>query len=331
MTRFVAVAAGIAADRWLGEPPTALHPVAWFGTGMQRVERILWRDGRAAGVAHAAVGVGGAWCAGVLLRRLLGTGPATFAASALCVAGRMLDDEATAVGELLVAGDVTAARDRLRSLVGRDAAVRDDVGMARAVVESVAENTTDAVVAPALWAAVLGAPGVLAHRAVNTLDAMVGHRTARYGRFGWASARLDDVANAVPAVVGVGLVLARRPGRWRAIGRAVLVDARRHPSPNAGLIEGAFAGALGVGLGGANRYGDVVEDRGRLGAGPAPTAADIARAVQLRRWVGLAMAGVLLAVDAQRGLRRRPRRRSQLRLVSRSHATASASRSVVAT
>lgn len=331
MTKLAAVAAGIAVDRWLGEPPTALHPVAWFGTGMQRVERVLWRDGRAAGVVHAAVGVGGAWLVGVALRRLLGAGPATFVATAVCVAGRMLDDEATAVRDLLVAGDVPAARDRLRSLVGRDAAALDEPGMARAVVESVAENTTDAVVAPALWAAVLGAPGVLAHRAANTLDAMVGHRTARYGRFGWASARLDDVANAVPAVVGVGLVLARHPGRWRAIAGAVLVDARRHPSPNAGLIEGAFAGALDVGLGGANRYGDVVEDRGRLGAGRAPEADDIVRAVRLRRWVGLAMAVTFLAVDAQRGLRRRPSRRSQLRLVSRSQPTASASRSVVAT
>ena len=125
MSRLAAVAAGIAADRWLGEPPTALHPVAWFGTAMQGVEQILWRDARVAGAAHAAVGVGGAWLTGVALRRLLGARPATFVATALCVAGRMLDDEATAVGQLLVAGEVAAARDRLRSLVGRDAAALD--------------------------------------------------------------------------------------------------------------------------------------------------------------------------------------------------------------
>jgi adenosylcobinamide-phosphate synthase len=331
MTRLAAVAGGIALDRWLGEPPTVAHPVAWFGTAMSLVERVLWRDSRAVGVVHTVVGVGGAWFVGVGMRRLLGDGPSTLVATAVCVAGRMLDAEATAVGDLLAAGDLDAARHRLRSLVGRDATALDAAGVARAVVESVAENTTDAVNAPAVWAAALGAPGVLAHRAVNTLDAMVGHRSARHLRYGWASARLDDVANAVPAVVAVGLVLARHPCRWRPVLRAVVVDARRHPSPNAGLIEGAFAGALGIGLGGANRYGDVVEDRGRLGGGPDPVAADIARAVRLRRALGVASAAVVLSVEGQRVLRRRPSRRSQLRAVSRSQLTASARRSVVAT
>jgi adenosylcobinamide-phosphate synthase len=331
VTRLAAVAAGIAVDRWCGEPPTAVHPVAWFGRGMARVEHVLWRDRRDAGVVHAAIGVGAAWLAGCGLRRLLGDGPATLVATAVCVAGRMLDDEALAVGALLRSGDLAGARLRLRALVGRDTSELDAHDVARAVVESVAENTTDAVVAPALWAAALGAPGVLAHRAANTLDAMVGHHSARYRRFGWASARLDDVVNAVPAIAGVALVTARHPRRWRAIGRAVVVDARHHPSPNAGLIEGAFAAALGIGLGGANRYGDVVEDRGRLGSGRDPVAADIARAVRLRRAVGIGTAAVVCALEAQRALRSRPSRRSQLRLVSSSHPIASASRSVVAT
>jgi adenosylcobinamide-phosphate synthase len=311
MTRGVAAAAGIALDRLLGEPPTRWHPVAWFGTAMQRVERVLWRDARNAGVLHALVGVGGAWATGVLLRRLVGDGVATAAAAAVCVAGRMLDDEAGAVEALLRDGDLDGARRRVRSLVGRATSDLDEPGIARAVVESVAENTTDAVVAPAVWAAVAGASGVLAHRAVNTLDAMVGHRSARYRRFGWASARLDDVANALPAVVGVVLVAVRHPGRWRAIGRAVVVDAHRHPSPNAGLIEGAFAGALGVALGGANRYGPVVEDRGRLGGGRQPTVDDVAAAVRLRRFLGAATGVVLVALDVQRCVRRRSRRRSQ--------------------
>jgi adenosylcobinamide-phosphate synthase len=329
--RAAAAGAGVAIDRWLGEPPTAWHPVAWFGRGMSRLEAALWRDRRGAGVVHAAVGIGGAWLTGVALRRVVGDGPATLAATAICIGGRMLDDEATAVGRRLVAGDVDGARHRLRSLVGRDTWALDERGIARAVVESVAENTTDAVVAPALWAAVAGAPGVLAHRAANTLDAMVGHRSARYRRFGWASARLDDVLNAVPAAAAAAIVAARHPARWRAVVRAALVDAGRHPSPNAGLIEGAFAGALGVGLGGTNRYGDVVEDRGRLGDGADPVAADITRAVRLRRYVGVATAAMLVAADGQRWVRRRSRRRSQLRLVSSSQATASARRSVVAT
>ena len=219
----------------------------------------------------------------------------------------------------------------MQALVGRDPSALDADGVARAVVESVAENTTDAVVAPVVWAAVGGAPAVLAHRAVNTLDAMVGHRTPRYERFGWAAARLDDLANAVPAVVGVALVVVRHPARWRAVGRAVVADAGRHPSPNAGLIEAAFAGALGVTLGGANRYAGTVEDRGRLGAGPAPVPADIARAVRLRRWLGLAVAGGLVGGRRHRSARRRPSRRSHERLASSSQLTASARRSVVAT
>ncbi len=292
-----AAAAGLLADRWLGEPPTAVHPVAWFGRAMAAVERRTWRDDRAAGVVHTAIGVGGAWLVGVGLRRAIGPTGATALATAVAVAGRMLDTEALAVADLLVASDLAGARRRVQALVGRDPSVLDAAGVARAVVESVAENTTDAVVAPAVWAAVGGAPAVLAHRAVNTLDAMVGHRSPRYERFGWSAARLDDVANAVPAVVGALLVAARHPSRWRAVGRAVVADAARHPSPNAGVIEAAYAGALGVTLGGANRYADTVEDRGRLGTGLPPVPADIARAVQLRRWVGVALAGGLIAID----------------------------------
>jgi adenosylcobinamide-phosphate synthase len=298
-----AAAVGVLADRWIGEPPTAVHPVAWFGRAMTVLERWTWRDRRLAGAVHTATGVGGAWLVGVALRRAIGAAPATALATAVAVAGRMLDAEALAVADLLGADDLAPARRRLRSLVGRDTSALDASGIARAVVESVAENTTDAVVAPAVWAAVGGAPAVLAHRAVNTLDAMIGHRTARYERFGWAAARLDDAANAVPAVIGVALVVVRHPTRWRAIGRAVVADAGRHPSPNAGLIEAAFAGALGTTLGGANRYAGTVEDRGRLGRGPAPAPVDITRAVRLRRWLGLAVAGGLLAIEvtARRG------------------------------
>ena len=299
-----AAAVGVLADRVLGEPPTAVHPVAWFGRAMSALERRTWRDSRLGGAMYTVTGVGGAWLVGVALRRAIGAAPAAAVATAVAVAGRMLDAEALAVADLLAADDLPAARRRLRALVGRDASALDASGVARAVVESVAENTTDAVVAPAVWAAIGGAPAVLAHRAVNTLDAMVGHRTSRYERFGWAVARLDDVANAVPAVLGAALVVVRHPTRWRAIGRAVVADAGRHPSPNAGLIEAAFAGALGVTLGGTNRYAGAVEDRGRLGTGPAPEPADIIRAVRLRRWLGLAVAGGLLAITARRAVGR---------------------------
>jgi adenosylcobinamide-phosphate synthase len=302
MSRAIGVALGLAADRWLGEPPTRWHPVAWFGTAMGALERAMWRDGRAAGAAYAAVGVGGAWLVGVGLRRVIGPGPAAAVATAVAVAGRMLDDEGAAVARLLADGDVGGARLRVRSLVGRTTADLDEAGIARAVVESIAENTTDAVVAPALWAAFAGAPAVLAYRVANTLDAMVGHHSDRYERFGWASARLDDVLGVVPARVGAVAVAMRHPTRARAVVRAVMFDARRHPSPNAGVIEAAFAASLGIGLGGANRYGDRVEERGRLGDGPDPAVADISRAIRLRRDVTVIVgAGILTVAVVSRG------------------------------
>ena len=155
--------------------------------------------------------------------------------------------------------------------------------IARAVVESVAENTVDAIVAPALWAAVLGGAGALGYRAVNTLDSMVGHRSDRYRRYGWASARLDDVADWVPARATAALVAAVRPGRPPTVWRAVRHDAPAHPSPNAGVAEAAFAAALGLRLGGANRYGDRVEHRAPLGHGRPPHRHDIHHAVRLSR------------------------------------------------
>ena len=301
MNQGVGVALGVVADRWLGEPPVRWHPVAWFGTGMGALERVMWRSSRCTGASYTAVGVGGAWLVGVGLRRAIGPGPAAAVATAVAVAGRMLDAEGAAVAQLLADGDLDGARERVRSLVGRTTADIDEAGIARAVVESIAENTTDAVVAPALWAAVGGAPAVLAYRAANTLDAMVGHHTDRYERFGWASARLDDVLNLVPARVAAAAVVLRRPNRARAVLRAVTVDAHRHPSPNSGVIEAAFAASLGLGLGGANRYGDRIEDRGRLGDGPDPTGADIVRAVQLRRSVTLLVGAGILAVAVSRG------------------------------
>lgn len=297
MTTALGAAAGLLADRVLGEPPAAIHPVAWFGRTVGWLERRCWRDRYDTGLAFAAVGVGAATAVGCGLRRSIGAGPATALAATLALAGRMLDDEALAVARLLEVGDIGGARERVRSLVGRDTAELDMAGIARAVVESVAENTIDAVVAPAIWAAAGGAPAVLAHRAVNTLDAMVGHRSARYRRFGWASARLDDVANAVPAWVGVGLVGAivagRRPDRIPLLSRAALVDARHHPSPNGGVIEGAFAAALGLRLGGTSSYGGASEDRGALGVGRPPVASDIVRAVRLRRSITTMLAAAL--------------------------------------
>jgi adenosylcobinamide-phosphate synthase len=216
------------------------------------------------------------------------------------VGGTSLRREAAAMSELLEAGDLPAARERLSHLCGRDPSGLDAAGLARATVESVAENTSDAVVAPLLWGAAAGVPGLLAYRAVNTLDAMVGHRSPRHARFGWAAARADDAANLIPARLSAGLAVACAPlvgGRRSDALRAWRRDGRRHPSPNAGPVEAAFAGALGRTLGGRLSYAGRVEDRPKLGDGPAPERADIARAARLSAAVTAAAA--VLAVSAR--------------------------------
>jgi adenosylcobinamide-phosphate synthase len=293
----VAAAVALAVDRAVGEPPARWHPVAWFGTAMTRLERRTYRDSRAAGIVHLTAGAGIGVAAGALLRRGIGRPAATLVATTVAVAGRMLADEAAAVARPLAAGDLDAARTRLAGLVGRDVTGLDRAGIARAVVETVAENTVDAVTAPLWWASVGGAPAVLAHRAINTLDAMVGHRHERYVRFGWASARADDLANWLPARLTAIAVMAVRPARASDIIRTVRRDAPRHPSPNGGVAEAAFASAVGIRLGGSNTYGAVVEDRGTLGDGRAPAPNDVASAIVLAR-DATAVLGSVIAVAA---------------------------------
>ena len=278
----------------------------------------MWRDGRAAGAGYAALLIGAPALLGLLPRRL--PSPWLITATALgawtVLGSRSLPAEAEAVAAHLRRGDLPAAREQLTHLVGRRTDTLDEAEIARAAVESVAENTSDAVVAPLLWGAVAGLPGLTAYRAVNTLDAMVGYRSPRYLRFGWASARLDDVANWVSARVTAALTIVcapvasatiktqtrmaplpgtsaqgppaeghRLPGPSAAAVRAVLRDASHQPSPNAGWCEAAFAGALGLRLGGTNLYGGVAEARPELGEGRAPEPADIRRAIRLSRAV----------------------------------------------
>ncbi len=265
--------------------------MALFGTLMLGVEDRLWRDGpaaRSAGVAHASLGLAIGAAAGAAAR-------STTATTYVAVAGRLLHDTALDIAAALDAGDLELARTRLPALAGRDPSGLDEAGIARAVVESVAENTVDAIVAPALWGAVLGGAGAFGYRAVNTLDSMVGHRSDRYERYGWASARLDDVAGWIPARATAALVAAVRPRAAGAVWRTVRRDAPAHPSPNAGVAEAAFAAALGVRLGGTNRYEGRIEHRAFLGDGRPPVAADVHHAVRLSRDVSLALAAALSA------------------------------------
>ena len=310
--RLLGAAAGVVVDRLAGEPPPAAHPVAWFGRLMTRLERRVWADARGPGVAYAAAGVAAGAGAGALLGR-------TALATSVAVAGRALGEEALGVAAALAGGDVDEARRRLPALAGRDPGALDEKGVARAVVESMAENTVDAVVAPACWAALLGAAGAGGYRALNTLDAMVGHRTARHVRFGWAAARLDDTANWVPARLTAVLVAAVRPAAAAEVAR-VLRRPPEHRSRNAAVSEGAFAAALGVRLGGDAAYGGRVEHRPSFGTGRPPEPADIAAAVRLSRDVTLALAAALTAAGLAARVtppRRTPRRGVQTALMQR--------------
>lgn len=291
--RLGGVAAGLLLDRLLGDPADRWHPTAWFGTAMGVVEERTWADRRRSGVGYAAVGVGLGVGSGLLLSRLPG---GLSVAVWIALGGRTLRRTGAGIDALLSAGDLAGARERLPCLVGRDPRGLDESGVAAAVIESLAENAVDAVVAPVLWAVVGGAPGVLAYRAVNTMDAMVGHRSPRHGRFGWAAARLDDVANHPAARIQAGLVMLARPRSAIGALTAVRRDAPAHPSPNSGVAEAAAAGALAVELGGPLAYGDRVEVRPLLGVGPRPAPDDIARAIRLTDHTErLLLAALLLA------------------------------------
>jgi adenosylcobinamide-phosphate synthase len=299
--RALGVVLGFAADRLLGDP-ARLHPVAGFGAIAASLERRLWRPSRVVGAVYAGTLVGAVWAvvaAGMRFdRRSRGVlGVAVLWAT---LGGRSLERSALRLRTALAAGDLDLARALAPALVGRDPERLDAAGLARAAVESVAENTSDAVVAPLLWIAALGPPGAAAYRAINTLDAMVGHRDERRLRFGWAAARLDDVANWVPARATALLVAALAHRRRRETLRAAFIDGARHPSPNAGRVEGAFAGALGVRLGGLSHYAHGPEERPRLGDGAAPDSDDIVRAVSLARRVGAVAAGVAAVGAARR-------------------------------
>lgn len=293
---------GYATDALFGDPRTG-HPVALFGTAAGRLEHRLWADSKPRGAAYAALCTLGAVGLGVALQTATRRRPfARFATTAVCtwvvLGGRGLAAEGSEMARLLEAGDVPGARQRLSHLCARDATTLDSAELTRAATESIAENTSDAVVAPLFWGAVAGMPGLLGYRALNTLDAMVGYRSPRYRRFGWAAARADDAVNLVPSRIGAALTALCAGGRAPAAWRMWRRDGGRHPSPNAGQVEAAFAGALDVRLGGTNSYDGEVESRARLGDGRNPEPADLRRAVRLSRRVGAA--AIALAAVAAR-------------------------------
>jgi adenosylcobinamide-phosphate synthase len=305
-----ALIGGYAADIALGDP-SRWHPVAGFGRLAARLERAVFAPSRARGIVYALGLVGAAGLAGELLARAarrarLGRGTALLALTWAGLGGRSLAWAARRVAADVEAGDLESARGALPTLVGRDVAGLDEPAVCRAVVESVAENTGDAVVGTLLWAALAGPAGVAAYRAANTLDAMVGHRSVRYERFGWAAARLDDGLSWPGARLGAVLAAACAPvvgGSPRAAWRVLRRDGAAHPSPNAGRLEAAFAGALGVRLGGSLSYGGRAELRSELGDGHLPDAADVRRAARLSLAVGAAAATACAVLSASREAR----------------------------
>jgi adenosylcobinamide-phosphate synthase len=288
-----ALLSGYAADLALGDP-RRWHPVAGFGTAAERVEEAVYAPSRTRGALYAGalvvLAAAAAGCAGRAARRAPGGRGAVLATVTWAsLGGRSLASEARRIARLLERGDLPGARAALPALVGRDTAGLDEPEVCRAVVESVAENTADAVVGALIWGAVAGPAGVVAYRSANTLDAMVGRRDERYESFGWAAARLDDLMSWPGARGAAALAVLAAPlvgGSPRAAWVAARRDGPAHPSPNAGLIEAAFAGALGVGLGGPLTYGGRDELRPSLGNGRPPSTADVHRAVRLSLAVG---------------------------------------------
>ncbi|MBF6190079.1 cobalamin biosynthesis protein [Nocardia implantans] len=291
---------GFALDRAFGDP-RRWHPVAGFGSAVAALESVTYADRRAAGLVHEAMAVGAVVGLGVAFRR--GGVAATAVATWTVLGGRSLARTGRRMADHLAEDDLDGARALLPSLCGRDPRALDGDGLARAALESIAENTSDAAVAPVLWGAVAGIPGLLGYRAVNTLDAMIGYRNERYRRFGWTAARVDDAANLVPArVTGVltALLAPSIGGRPAAALAAWRRDAAGHPSPNAGVAEASMAGALGVRLGGRTDYPHGVELRPALGDGPAPTVHDLRRAVRLSEAVQFTATLLAAAVAAIR-------------------------------
>jgi adenosylcobinamide-phosphate synthase len=278
------------------------HPVSWLGALIAAGER-RWNTGPdSAGfcvgaLLALAVIAGAAALAAILAAALPGGAAGTVLAGVLAwplVAARSLHEHVADVARPLSEGDLESARAAISKIVGRNPETLDAAAMGRASLESLAENASDGVVAPLFWGALLGLPGIAAYKAVNTLDSMIGYRNARYERFGKAAARIDDVANLIPARLTGALIAAGAKARGTAF-RTMLRDARAHRSPNAGWPEAAMAGALGVRLSGPRVYdGVATQDPWLNGVGGDPRPEDVVRGLEIYRRAVALMALLLL-------------------------------------
>lgn len=303
-----AMLVAMAVDGLIGWPDAIYrrigHPVTWIGALIRRLDLAMNRETdsdltrRVLGTSAAIIVIGVSALLGYLAQSLLPDGGIAILCIGVLawplVALRSMHDHVAAVAEPLIAGDLPAARHAVSMIVGRDPAALDTAGVARAALESLAENTSDGIIAPLFWGAVFGLPGIAAYKAINTLDSMIGHRTPRHNAFGWASARIDDLVNLAPARL-TGAMFALASNRPRASLQLMWRDAAQHRSPNAGWPEAALAGALNIRLSGPRQYHDHIADEPWLNfAAPDPVAQDIARALSLYRRA-MALAAVLLA------------------------------------
>jgi adenosylcobinamide-phosphate synthase len=292
----IVAAAALLIEACAGYPPSIFraigHPVTWLGALLSRLDRTTRRTritGFVALTVLLGAGAGPTWLVQFLALQWLPRAAALAFLAVLAstlLAQRSLFAHVRAVAFALETGGLEAGRDAVGHIVGRNTHVLDEHGVARAAIESLAENFSDGVVAPAFWCALLGLPGIAAYKAANTADSMIGHRTPRHEAFGWASARLDDLVN-LPAsrLAALWLTLAAlllpgasAAGAWRTVWR----DAKKHRSPNAGWPEAALAGALGLQLNGPRIYGTTRRDDAWTGDGRAEaTAGDIFRALRL--------------------------------------------------
>ena len=275
------------------------HPVRGFGWLVTRLERTANRAALSrtlriyVGGCVVAFSVGLAAAVGWAVAKLLPSGTVGFAISAMIastlIATRSLHDHVAAVGSVFSSDDLTPARVALSRIVGRETADLEEAAIARAAIESLAENASDGVTAPILWGMILGLPGLFAYKAINTLDSMIGHRSQRYEAFGKVAARLDDLANLVPArLTGLLFALCARSSKAMAV---MMRDATSHRSPNAGWPEAAMAGAIGVRLSGPRRYDAVMTDDLWLNAEARdPAIADLKSALSLYRLAVTALA-----------------------------------------
>lgn len=294
----------LAIDRLIGWPDWLYarigHPVTWGGRLITVLEARLNRaefPRRLTGALGLVICLTAVLLPSVVVQLLLpGNALGILVGGCLAwplIAVRSMHDHVAAVERPLIAGDLPKARRAVSMIVGRSPDTLDEPGVTRAALESLAENTSDGIVAPVFWGAVAGLPGIAAYKMINTLDSMIGHRNARYLHFGWASARLDDLVNLIPARA-TGLLFALASGRPRHAGRVILRDARRHRSPNAGWPEAAIAGALGVRLSGPRIYDGHVAPEPWLNAGaPDPSPASLTRGLRLYRRAMLLLAAAL--------------------------------------